>query len=156
MDDFIPKCLGVDFFFCFRIGGINRICLPIRGAFRNGMHEIIVDTNRYVGPGYFPFGHFSIHEGFRIGMFDAYGEHECATPSVLGYFPGRVRIALHERYEAGRCKGGVFNRCAFRAYMAEVMPHAAASFHKLHLLFVDADNPSIRIGVPVQADYKAV
>ena len=84
------------------------------------------------------------------------GEHECATPSVLGYFPGRVRIALHERYEAGRCKGGVFNRCAFRAYMAEVMPHAAASFHKLHLLFVDAYNPSIRIGVPVQADYKAV
>ena len=32
----------------------------------NGMHEIIVDTNRYVGPGYFPFGHFSIHEGFRL------------------------------------------------------------------------------------------
>ena len=40
---------------------------------------------RDVGSGHFAFGHLGIDEGFRVGVFDGYTEHQCAAASILSY-----------------------------------------------------------------------
>ena len=40
--------------------------------------------------------------------------------------------------------------------MAEVVAHAAAALHQLHLLLIDAHDAAIRVGVAVKADDEAV
>ena len=40
--------------------------------------------------------------------------------------------------------------------MRQIVPHASATLHQLHLLFVDAHNRTVRIGIAVQSDHETV
>ena len=89
-------------------------------------------------------------------MLDADGEHQCTAPSVLCHLTGAVGVAFHERDKSCRGQGGVVDRRTFRTDLAHVMSYAAAPFHQLHLLLVDAHDGTVGIGIAVQSDDETV
>ena len=89
-------------------------------------------------------------------MFNGDGKHQCASASALSHLAGGVRVAFHKRHNASRSQGAVFHRTTARTDVAEVVSHAAAAFHQLHLLLVDFHNAAIRVAVAAVANNKTV
>ena len=64
---------------------VYMVCLRWRPA-----HEVVGQFYGNVGSGHFALSHLGIDEGFRVGVFDGYAEHQCAAASILSYFACRV------------------------------------------------------------------
>ena len=89
-------------------------------------------------------------------MLDRQRQHQRAAPSVLRHLARGVRIALHEGNDTRRREGRVQHRAARGADVREVVAHAAAALHELHLLLVDAEDASVGVGRMLVADHEAV
>ena len=89
-------------------------------------------------------------------MLDAYGEHQGAATSVLCNLTCGIGVAFHKGHETGGGEGRVLYRGSFGADMREVVAHAAAAFHELHLLLVDLYNAAVGVGLAFQSYHEAV
>ncbi len=91
MDDFVPKCAGVDFF-AAHYGAfvlcIDGIMLAVGNTGFGRVHEFVVDSDRNIGSRHFALGHLGVDESFRIRMFYGYGHHQGTASAVLGHFAG--------------------------------------------------------------------
>ena len=83
-------------------------------------------------------------------------EHKRTASAILSHLSGRVGVTLHKWNKAGRGKSAVKHRCAGRTDMGEVVSHAAATLHKLHLLLIHLHNSAIGICRTVVSYNKAV
>ena len=89
-------------------------------------------------------------------MLDTHREHQRSTASVLRHLTCRVGESLHKWHQSGRGEGRVVDGRTLGAQLAQVVTHAAAALHELHLLLVDAHDGAIRVGIAVEAYHKAV
>ncbi len=89
-------------------------------------------------------------------MLYRHAHHQRAATPVLSHLAGGVGIPLHKGNKACRCESGVFHRHPFRAQVRQVVSHAAATLHQLHLFLVDAYYAAITVGLSVQPDNEAV
>ena len=110
MDDFLPQFAGVDGAVEFRIFTEYRVFLLIIFIIRHRLHKTIINTNRYIGAGYFTLLQFGVDKIFRIGMINGHRQHQGTTAAILSHFPGGIGITLHKRHDTGGCQRGIFNR----------------------------------------------
>ena len=89
-------------------------------------------------------------------MLDAHREHQRSAPAVLGHLARGVAVALHEGHEPCRGQRRVLHRRPLRTDVGEVVPHAAAALHQLHLLLVDLDDASVGVGLTLESYHEAV
>ena len=89
-------------------------------------------------------------------MLDADTQHQRAAAAALRHLARGVAVALHERHDAGRRQGAVLHGAATGAYVAQVVPHAAATLHQLHLLLVNLHDAAVGVAVARIADDEAV
>ena len=89
-------------------------------------------------------------------MLDRQREHQRSAAAVLRHLARRVGIALHERNDTRGGEGRVQHGAARGTDVREVVPHAAAALHQLHLLLVHAENAAVRVGRVLMADHEAV
>ncbi len=88
--NFFPQgfCIGI----ADNLGifSVNGVLLPVCRAGNGGFHEFVVKAHRHVCSGDFAFGHFSIDEGFGIGVFYADAEHQRPASAILSHLAGGV------------------------------------------------------------------
>ena len=137
VDNLPPKGGGV-YLLDYRGGvGMNGILLAVGAVFRRRFHEFVVDTDADIRAGDFPFDHLGVDKVFGVRMFDRGREHQRTASATLGYFAGRIAVALHEGHKAGRSQRRVVDGRSFRTQRRQVVAYAATAFHELNLLFVD-------------------
>ena len=156
MYNLLPQSRSVDFLLHFRVCRVNRELLHIRTVLYGCPHKLIVYLHRHIGSGHLPLGHLGVNERFRVGMFDRHRHHQRPAASVLSHLAGRVGVTLHKRNQTRRSQRRVLYRRTFRTDVGKVVPYPAPAFHQLHLLFVDTDNGTIRIGFPIQPDNETI
>ena len=113
VNDFLPQFLGADRLFHQRLFAVYGELLDIFLIVDGTLHEFIVYPHRHISARHLSFCHLRIDKVLAVGVFDADGEHESATPSVLCHLASGVAIPLHERNETGTGESGVVHRCAF-------------------------------------------
>ena len=156
MDNLPPKGGGV-YLLDYRGGvGMNGILLAVGAVFRRRFHEFVVDTDADIRAGDFPFDHLGVDKVFGVRMFDRGREHQRTASATLGYFAGRIAVALHEGHKAGRSQRRVVDGRSFRTQRRQVVAYAATAFHELNLLFVDFEYGAVGIGFVIEADDEAV
>ena len=89
-------------------------------------------------------------------MLDADRQHQRTAPTVLCYLASTVAITLHEGHQSRRCQRRIIHRLTFRADMAQVVTHTAATLHQLHLLLINAHHRTIRVGIAVQSYHETI
>jgi len=154
--DLVPQRGRVDVPGDAGIVGDNRELLGIGTTLGRRLHERVIDLDRYVGSGHLALFHLGVDEVLGVRMLDGDAHHQRASTAVLRHLARGVGVALHEGYKSGRGQGGVLDGSALGTYVRQVVAHAPAAFHQLHLLLVDADDASVRVGMSVQADDEAV
>ena len=133
-------------------GPLLHVGLVVDGA----AHELVVNLHADVGAGHLALGHLRIDERLGLGVPDADAEHQRTTPSVLRHLARTITISLHERHQSGGGQGRVVHRRTLRAYVTQVVAHAAAPLHQLHLLLVNAHHGTVGVGIAVESDDEAV
>ena len=156
VDNLVPQLAGIDFLSKPRLVGIDRVLLHERLVFDHCLHEFIGQLHRNVGSRHLAFLHLGIDELFRIRMLDTDAQHQRAAAAVLRHLARGIGVTFHERHDTGACQRAVLDRAACRTYMREVMPHAAAALHQLHLLLVDLHDAAVGIGIAPVAHYETV
>ena len=139
----LPEFLGADFFLNIGIVARYRELLYIGLVFRSTAHELIVNLHRNVGARHLAFRHLGIDESLRIRMLDAHTQHQGSATTVLSHLARTITITLHERNQTRRGQRRVVHRRTFRTDMAQVVTYATATFHQLHLLFIDTHHGTI-------------
>ena len=156
VDDLFPQRGGVYVLLVHRFLGVDRELLMVGLAGDGGAHELVVDLNRDVGARHLRRIDFGVDEAFGVGMFDRDGQHQGSPTAVLRHLARRVGVAFHEGDDSRRREGRVQHGAARGAQMREVVSHAAAPFHDLHLLLVHADDAAVGVGRLLVADDEAV
>ncbi len=156
VDNLAPESRGIYLLCDYGRVGVDGVLLCIYGAVGGSLHESVVDAHRHVGTGDLTLGHLGVDKGLGLGVLYRHGEHERSAAAILGHLAGRVGVALHEGYDAGGGKGGVFDRHTFGPDMRQVVTHAAAALHQLYLLLVDAEHAAVGVGAAVETYHKAV
>ena len=121
-----------------------------------GAHEIVVNLDGDVGARHLARVDLGVDEALGVGMLDGEREHQRAAAAVLRHLARRVRIALHEGHDTRRGERRVEHRAARGTDVREVVAHAAAPLHELHLLLVDAEDAAVAVGRMLVADDEAV
>ena len=156
MHNLSPQFLGLYLAHELRFVAIDGELLLV-GLTSNGcLHECIVNLHRDVGTSHLAFGHLRVDERLTVRMLDAHREHQCTASAVLCHFARTITITFHEGHEACRCQCRIVHGRPLRTDMAQVVAHAAAPLHQLHLLLVDAHNGTVAVGITVQTDDEAV
>ena len=119
-------------------------------------HKLVVNLHRHVSSGHLALSHLCVYESLRVGVLDAYGEHQRSASSVLCHLACGVAVALHERHEACRGECGVVHGRSLRSDVRQVVAHASAALHQLHLLLVNTHNSAVGVGIAVETNHKAV
>ena len=130
--------------------------LYIRFALYGSLHESIVQFDGNIGSGYFTFRHLGIDEFLGVGVFDAHCHHQRSPSAVLCHLACGIAVSFHKRHKSGGGQCGILYRTAGGTDMGKVMADASAALHELDLLFVDADNASVRIRMSGETYYKTV
>ena len=156
VDNLLPKSLCADGLLHHRVVAVDGELLHILLVLGGCLHELIVYLHRHIGTSHLAFGHLSVDESLAVGVLDAYREHQRAAPSVLCHLACGVAVALHEGHQSCRGECRVVHRRTLGAYLAEVVTYSSATFHQLHLLLIDAHHGTIRVGIAVKTDDKAV
>ena len=146
VDDLVPQLAGIDLLAVKRLVGIYGELLAIGAPLGRGTHEFVVDLYRDVGARDLARIDLGVDEVLGIGVFYQQREHQRTASSVLRHFARRVRITLHERHDTGRGKRRVEHGTARGTYVRQIVSHAAAALHQLHLLLVHAEDAAIRVG----------
>ena len=141
---------------CIAALAIDGELLHVGPVFYGGTHELIVNLHAYVGTCHLALCHLGIDKRLRVGMLDAYAQHQRTTAAILRHLARTITITLHERHQACRGQCRVVHRRALRTNVAQVVAHTAAALHQLHLLLVDAHDGAIRVGIAVETYHKAV
>ena len=89
-------------------------------------------------------------------MLDAHGEHQRTTPAVLRHLPGGIAVTLHKGHKTGGSKCRIVHRTSFRPDVAQIVPHSTATLHQLHLLFVNAHDGTIGVGIAIEPYHETV
>ncbi len=89
-------------------------------------------------------------------MLDRKREHQRSATAVLRNLARGVGVSLHEGNDSRRGEGRVEHGRARGTQLREVVAHAAATLHELHLLLVHAEYAAVRVGVTAVAYHKAV
>ena len=112
--------------------------------------------DRDVGARHLPLCHLGINESLGIGVLNGHAQHQRTAASVLRHLAGGIGITLHERHQSRRGQGRVLHGRTFRADVRQVMPHASAALHQLHLLLVHLEDGTVGIRLPVNAYHEAI
>ena len=152
----LPKVLGRDLLPHLGILRIHRELLGIGSSFRSCAHKLVIHLHAHVGSGDLSLGHLCIDERLAVGMLDTHREHEGAATAVLSHLAGRVAIAFHEGYQPRRRQRRVIHGASGRTDVGQIVPHAAATLHQLHLFLIDLHDGAIRIGIPFEAYHEAI
>ena len=156
VDDLLPEFLRVDVLLVLRVVGIDRELLVVAAPLDRRTHELVVDLDRDVGARHLARVDLRVDEALGVGVLDREGEHQGAAAAVLRHLARRVRVALHEGDDTRRRKGRIEYGAARGADVREVMPHAAAPLHELHLLLVHAEDAAVGVGRVLVPDDEAV
>ena len=156
VDDLLPELLRIDVLLVLRVVGIDRELLVVAAPLDRRTHELVVDLDRDVGARHLARVDLRVDEALGVGVLDREGEHQGAAASVLRHLARRVRVALHEGDDTRRREGRVEHGAARGADVREVMPHAAAPLHELHLLLVHAEDAAVGVGRVLVPDDEAV
>ena len=156
VDDLFPEFFGVDVLFV--LGGVrlDRELLVVFLAGERRTHELVVDLDRDVGARHLARIDLGVDEPLGVGVLDRQRQHQRAAPAVLRHLARGVRIALHEGHDTRRGQRRVEHRAARGTDVREVVPHAAAPLHQLHLLLVHAEDAAVGVGGMLVADHEAV
>ena len=163
MHNLLPQFAGRDLFlhknFCFsrllRLSA-DRELLHVRFVVDGGAHELVVNLHAHVGTCHLALGHLCVDECLRVGMLDAHTQHQRSAATVLCHLARTITITLHKRHQSCRGECRVVHGRAFRTDMTQVMAHTTAALHQLHLLLVDAQDGTIRVGIAIKANHEAV
>ena len=156
MHNLLPQRLGGNLLLYLRVCSVNGELLCVWLAVDGSLHECVVNLDAHIGSRHLSFRHLGVDERLAVRMLDAYGEHKGSAASVLRHLASGVAVALHERHKAGGGQSRIIYRRALRANLRKIMTHAAATLHQLHLLFVQAHDGSVRVGVALNAYHEAV
>ena len=115
-----------------------------------------MNLHRYVGSRHTTLDHLGIDERLGVGVLNRYRKHQGTATAVLCHLAGRVGVTLHKGHQTRRGEGRVLDGRTFGADVRQVVTHATATFHQLHLLFVDFDNAAVRVGGAIEPDNKTV
>ncbi len=152
----VPQRGGIDFLAHHRVVRIDWILLHKGLAFHSAAHKFVGNLDRNVGTGNLSLLQLGIDKLLRIRVLDRDREHQGSASAALRHLAGGVGIALHKGHYAGRGQGAVLDGAAAGAYVAQVVAHAAAALHQLHLLLVYLHNATIGVAVAAVADHEAV
>ncbi len=156
VDDLLPQLPGVDPLLVERLRGADGELLEVAPARQRGTHELVVHLDRDVGARHLARIDLGVDEALGVGVLDREREHQGAAAAVLRHLARRVGVALHEGHDARGGKGRVEHGAARGADVRQVVAHAAAALHELHLLLVHAEDAAVGVGrIPV-ADHEAV
>ena len=156
VDNLLPQLAGVDILLVERRGRINRELLVVGLALDGGTHELVVDFDGDVGARHLARVDLGVDEALGVGVLDGERQHQRTTAAVLRHLARRVGVALHEGDDTRRGERRVENRAARGTDVREVVTHAAATLHELHLLLVDAEDAAVAVGRMLVADDEAV
>ncbi len=156
MDDFLPEFLRIDVLLVSGIVRLDRELLVVFLSCERRAHELVIDLDRDVGAGDLARVDLGVDEPLGIGVLDRQRQHQRAAASVLRHLARGVRITFHEGHDARRRQRRVQHRAARGTDVREVMPHAAAPLHQLHLLLVHAEDAAVGVGGMLVADHEAV
>ena len=156
VDDLVPELPGVDILLVPGGIGIDRELLVVFLAGDGGTHELVVDLDRNVGARDLARVDLGVDETLGIGVLDRQREHQRTAAAVLRHLARRVGVTLHEGDDTRRRERRVEHGTARGAQVREIVSHAAAPFHDLHLLLVHADDAAVGVGGLLVADDEAV
>ena len=156
VNDFLPKRFGINRLIENRVVATDGELLLIRSFSLNGTHKLIVDFYRHIGSGNFSLFHLGINESLGIGMLDTYRKHQGAASAILSHLTGRIAVTLHKRNQSGRSQRRILHRRTLRTNVGEVVTHASATLHQLHLLFIDFHNGTVRIRVAIKTNHETI
>ena len=152
----LPQRLGRNLLAHHRILTIDGELLHIRLVLRSTAHELVVNLHAHVSARHLALSHLCIDKGFCVGVLDADRQHQGSTTSVLGHLARTITIPLHKGHQSRRRQRRVVHRLALGTYVTQVVAHAAAPFHQLHLFLVNAQHATIRVGIAVKANDETV
>ncbi len=156
VDDLGPQLLRVDLLLVERVLRRDGELLAVGSARERRTHELVVDLDRDVGARHLARVDLGVDEALGVGVLDREREHQRAATAVLRHLARGVGVALHEGDDARRREGRVEHGAVGRAQVREVVAHAAAPLHELHLLLVDAEDAAVGVGGVLVADDEAV
>ena len=156
VDDLVPELPGVDILLVSGVVRIDRELLVVFLAGDGGTHELVVDLDRNVGARDLARVDLGVDETLGIGVLDRQREHQRTAAAVLRHLARRVGIALHERHDTRRRERRVEHRTARGTDVREVVPHAPAALHQLHLLLVHAEDAAVGVGRMLVPDHETV
>ena len=96
VNNLFPKGSGVNLLTDQRIITVNWELLHIRFVIDGSIHEFVVNLHGNICTGNLPFGHLCIDKGLTVRMFNANGEHQCPSATILCDLTGRIAVTLHE------------------------------------------------------------
>ena len=155
-DNLVPQGAGVDLFGIGGVGRVDGVLLHEGLALHGALHELVGNLHADVGAGNLALLQLGVDELLGVGMLDADAEHQGSAAATLGHLAGGVAVAHHEGHDAGGGEGGVLHGAAAGAYVAQVVAHAAATLHQLHLLLVNLHDAAVGVAVALVADDEAV
>ena len=156
VDDLLPQRSGVYILLVHRFLGVDGELLVIGFAGDGRAHELVVDLDRDVGARHLRRVHLGVDEALGVGVLDRDGQHQRTAAAVLRHLARRVGVTLHEGDDTRRRERRVEHGTARGAQVREIVSHAAAPFHDLHLLLVHADDAAVGVGGLLVADDEAV